>query len=138
MLSWLQPTDNLGDAERERGLRYLLLDGVSTQVMGSMTGGALLVAFALLLGASNTVIGLIAAVGPFSQLLQIPAVIVVERLRRRKVLVMSALFVARIFWVVVAVIPWLVDEEHRVEALLLSLAMYFSFASISSAAYNSW
>jgi MFS family permease len=137
-LSWLQPTDSLDDSEREQGLRYLLLDGVSTQVMGSLTGGALLVAFALLLGASNTVIGLIAAVGPFTQLLQIPAVILVERFGRRKVLVVLALLIARSFWVGIAIIPWLVPGTYRVEALLLSLVMYFSFAAISSSAFNSW
>lgn len=137
-MSWLHPTDSLDDQARSSGLRFLLLDGVSTQVMGSLTGGALLVAFALLLGASNTVIGLIAAVGPLTQLLQIPAILLVERLRLRKAIVISTLLVARCFWVVVAAIPWLVPPDHRVGWLLASLALYFSFSSISSSAYNSW
>jgi len=61
---WLEPREpaELGPHEVEHGLRLLLLDGVSSQVMGALTGGALLVAFALKLGASNKVIGLIAAV----------------------------------------------------------------------------
>lgn len=137
-LAWLEPTDGLDDHARERGLRYLQLDGVSSQVMGALTGGALLVAFALLLGASNTVIGLIAAVGPLTQLLQIPAIALVERLRRRKLLVVLSLLVARSFWFMVAAIPFVVAPPARVPALLVSLAFYFSFASISSSAYNSW
>lgn len=137
-MSWLHPTDSLDDQARTSGLRFLLLDGVSTQVMGSLTGGALLVAFALLLGASNTIIGLIAAVGPLTQLLQIPAILLVERLRLRKAIVISTLLVARCFWVVVAAIPWVVPPDHRVGWLLASLALYFSFSSISSSAYNSW
>jgi len=40
--------------------------------MGILTGGAFLVAFAVKLGASNLVIGLLAAIGPLSQLLQLP------------------------------------------------------------------
>jgi Na+/melibiose symporter-like transporter len=136
--SLLRPVDDLDERERERSLRYLLLDGVSTQVMGALTGGALLVAFALLLGASNTVIGLIAAVGPLTQLLQIPAVMLVERLGRRKALVVVCLFVARLFWMVVAAIPWIVAPPARVPVLMMSLAMYFSFSAVSSSAYNSW
>lgn len=137
-LSWLQPTDSFDEQQRERGLRLLLFDGVSTQVMGALTGGALLVAFALMLGASNTVIGFIAAVGPLSQLLQIPAIWIVEKLRRRKALVVVTLVLSRSFWVVVAGIPWFVPQQHRVGALLASLAMYFAFTSISSSAFNSW
>jgi MFS family permease len=137
-LSWLQPTDSFDEEQRGRGLRLLLLDGVSTQVMGALTGGALLVAFALMLGASNTVIGLIAAVGPLSQLLQIPAIWIVEKLRRRKALVVTTLVASRTAWFAVAAIPWLVPQQHRVTALLLSLAMTYGFASISSSAFNSW
>jgi len=45
-------------------------DGVASQAMGVLTGGAFLIAFAIKLGASNFVIGLLAAIGPLSQLLQ--------------------------------------------------------------------
>ncbi len=124
--------------EVERGLRYLLLDGVSSQVMGALTGGALLVAFALQLGASNKVIGLIAAVGPLSQLLQLPAIVLVERLRRRKALVVLVSLVGRLFWVVVAAIPFVLPPPYRVGALLASLAVYFAASSFANAAYNSW
>ena len=137
-LSWLQPTDDLDEAQRDRGLRLLTLDGMSTQVMGALTGGALLVAFALMLGASLTVIGLIAAVAPLSQLLQIPAIWIVEKLRRRKALVVVTLVASRTAWFAVAAIPWLVPQEHRVTALLVSLALTFGFASISNSAFNSW
>ena len=137
---WLEPRDQaeLGSREVERGLRLLLFDGVSSQVMGALTGGALLVAFALQLGASNKVVGLIAAVGPLSQLLQLPAIIMVERLRRRKALVVLVSLVGRLFWVVVALIPLLVPAAFRIEALVGSLAIYFAASSFASSAYNSW
>jgi MFS family permease len=135
---WLQPQERLDESEVKRGLRLMLLDGVSTQVMGSLTGGALLVAFALLLGASHTVIGFIAAVGPLAQLVQIPSILMVERIRRRKVLVVTGLLFARSFWLLVAMIPWLVDAQHRIAVLLGSLMIYFSLAAFSSAAFNSW
>src|SRR5690349_368565 len=73
------------------GLRYLIGDGVCSQVVGVLTGGVLnggafLVALALLMGASNAVIGLIAAIPPLSQLLQVPAISVVNRFRRRRLI----------------------------------------------------
>ncbi len=137
---WLQPRDTaqLDPREVERGLRLLLLDGVSSQVMGALTGGALLVAFALKLGASNKVIGLIAAVGPLTQLLQLPAIVLVERLRQRKALVVLASLVGRVFWVAVAAIPFVVPPPYRVAALLGSLTIYFATSSFANAAYNSW
>ena len=137
---WFAPPQSaqLAPGEVQRGLRFLLFDGVSSQVMGALTGGALLVAFALQLGASNKVIGLIAAVGPLSQLLQLPAIVLVERLRNRKALVVTVSLVGRLFWVVVAAIPFFVPPSLRVAALLGSLTIYFAASSFANAAYNSW
>jgi MFS family permease len=120
------------------GLRLLLLDGVSTQVMGALTGGALLIGFALLLGASNKVIGLIAAVGPLTQLLQIPAILLIEKTRQRKALVIISSLIGRSFWVVVAAIPFIVPAAYRIQVLMLSLLLYFGTSAIANSAYNSW
>ena len=87
MLRWLQPQDQIEEWQVQSGLRMLLCDGACSQAMGAFTGGAVLVAFAVLLGASNLVIGLLAAVGPLTQILQIPAVFLVDRTGVRKVLV---------------------------------------------------
>ena len=84
MFSKLQPVDHVNESEQQRGLPALLYDGMCSQVMGVFTGGAFLVGFAVLLGVSNTVIGLFAAVGPFTQILQIPSIFLVERVRLRK------------------------------------------------------
>ncbi len=135
---WLEPHTRLETADIDHGLRMLLLDGVSSQVMGALTGGALLVAFALLLGASNKVIGLIAALGPLTQLLQIPSILLVEHTRRRKMLVVAASLFARLFWIIVAAIPFLTPAEYRVPALLVSLVLSFGASAIASTAYNSW
>jgi hypothetical protein len=52
----------LDEREGDRGLRLLVFDGMCSQAMGAFTGGTVLVAFAVLLGGSNLVIGLLAAV----------------------------------------------------------------------------
>ena len=79
MIQWLRPHDQIDEQQVHTGLRMLVCDGACSQAMGAFTGGAVLVAFAVLLGASNLVIGLLAAVGPLTQILQIPTVLLVDR-----------------------------------------------------------
>jgi len=50
---------------------------------------------ALLLGASNTQVGLLAALGPATQVLQLPTVALIERWRRRKVICWWAALIGR-------------------------------------------
>ncbi len=138
MSAWLEPCESLDEREVERGLGLLTLDGVTTQVMGALTGGAILVAFALHLGASNTVIGLLAAIGPLTQLLQLPSILLVERLRRRKLVVVAALGLARTFWLLLAALVWLRSGDAGVALLLVCVACFFAFSSLGAAAFNSW
>src|SRR5687768_15858612 len=97
MLSRFNPQSTITPEELERGLRFITYDGVAAQVMVTLTGGAFLVAYALSLGASNFTIGLIAALQPLTQILQIPAIYLVERLGRRKFFVVVALTLSRFF-----------------------------------------
>lgn len=106
--------------------------------MDTFTSGAFLVSFALLLGASNTLVGLIAAVSPLTQLLQIPAIYLVDRAGSRMVFVVCSSFLSRISWLLIALIPWLVASDLRLTALFACLILYFSLGSISACGFNSW
>ena len=66
--------DKLTEEEIQFGLKAVVNDGLASQAMVTLTGGAFLIAFALKLGASNAVIGLLAAIPPLTQLLQIPSI----------------------------------------------------------------
>lgn len=138
MIGWLRPQERVDERELERGLRALTIDGACSQVMGALTGGAFLVSFALLLGAPNVVIGVLAAVGPLTQLLQLPATVLVERTRARKTLVVLAAAASRLFWLPVIALPWLVPEEDRVTVLVTCLVLYFGLGTISGCAWTSW
>jgi len=138
MMRWLHPSEKIEQHEVSSGLQMLLYDGICSQAMGALTGGAVLVAFAVLLEASNVVIGLIAAVGPLTQILQIPAVFLVDRTGLRKALVVLSSLLSRLTWLGVAAIPWIVPEEQRVGALLVCLFLYFGLGTISGCAFNSW
>ena len=54
--------DDLSEEDVQYGLRAVIKDGLASQAMVTLTGGVFLVAFALKLGASNTIIGLLAAI----------------------------------------------------------------------------
>ena len=138
MIRRLRPQEQINETELQGGLRALLYDGVFAQVMGTFTGGAFLVTFALLLGASNVVIGLLAAVGPLTQILQIPAIFLVDKTGLRKVLVVLNSLLSRSVWLVVALLPWIVPAEQRVAVLLLCLFLYFGLGTLSGCAFNSW
>ncbi len=135
---FLQPRDSVSPAEVEQGMRHLLFDGACSQVMGSLTGGAFLVAFALMLGASNFVIGILAAAGPLSQVLQIPAIVLVDRTGLRKLLVVVNSFISRLFLLAVAFVPWFVEPRYRVPVLFAGLISYFGLGTLSGCAFNSW
>ncbi len=107
--------------------------------MDALTSGTFLVAFALLLGASNTVVGLLAAASPITQLvLQIPATYVVTRTASRKPLVVLSSWCSRVSWLVVALLPWIVAQEHRRSILIACLFLYYALATISACGFSPW
>jgi len=126
------------EAALQRGLRMLVYDGLCSQVMSVLVGGAFLVQFALMLGASNTVIGLIAAVGPLAQILQIPAIYLVDGSRQRKAMTVIPAGLGRLFLLLVAGLPWLAPPAWRVPLLLGGLFMYFGLGAVAGCAWNSW
>jgi MFS family permease len=134
----LLPQDTVSESDLNRGLRMLMLDGVCSQVMGVLSGGAFLVAFAMLSGASNFIIGLIAALGPLTQVLQIPAIYLIEKTGYRKALVVVSSFFSRLFWFLIAVIPFLFPTSYRSSMLFIALLAYFGLGTISGLSFNSW
>ncbi|HXE58037.1 MAG TPA: MFS transporter [Gemmatimonadales bacterium] len=138
MPSWLEPKPQLTEHDLDHGIRLLTLDGVCSQAMGTLVGGAFLVAFALQAGASNAVIGALAAVGPVSQLAQLPAIAIINRLRRRKAVAVATALASRLTWLLIALSPWLLPRSWWVPTLLAGLVVASILGTVSGAAFNSW
>lgn len=138
MLHWLLPKETLQDEEVHRGLRMLHMDAVFAQMMAAFTVGPFMIAFAVLLGAPNVVIGLLGAIGPLSQIIQIPAILLVERTGMRKALTIGTASVARSVWIAVASIPLWVPEAWRIYAFLGCLMVFFGLTAVTSCAFASW
>jgi len=134
----LDPKETLSDEDVKKGLSYIIRDGLATQAMVTLTSGIFLVAYGLQLGASNTVIGLLAAIPPLAELIQMPAISIVEKVRNRRLVCIGASIIARLFWIVIALIPFLFGPAAAIPVLILSLLMYGSISAISHCSWNSW
>jgi len=125
------------DHDEQRTFRLILLDAIASEAMGTLSTGVFLAGFAVALGADNLAIGVLAAV-PFSvQLLQIPATLLVERLRARRDICVWAAGIGRVFLFGAASAPLLPDATG-VTTLIVSLAIYQGMAAIGGCAWNSW
>lgn len=127
----------LSPAETEQGLKFVVRDGLTTQAMLTLTGGALLTDFALKLGASQLVIGGLAAIPALAQLLQIPSVYLVERWRNRRALTVYGVVLSRSFLLLLAAIPW-VAAGSGIWLMLAALAGHWIFVAVSGCSWNSW
>lgn len=130
--------DTLANEEIEKGLRSIINDGLSTQAMVTFTSGAFLVAFALKLGASNVLIGILAAIPFLAQLIQLPSILLVEKIRNRRAISVYSSIVSRSFFILIALIPFLFSLKLGLKIMVFSLALHSIFGGISNASWNSW
>ncbi|MBN1437068.1 MAG: MFS transporter [Sedimentisphaerales bacterium] len=130
--------ETLSESQLQAALKNVIRDGVAAQSMATLTGGAFLVAFAIKLGASNFVIGLLAAIGPLSQLLQLPSIVIVEKIRNRRLITVLAAGVSRVCWLVIALIPFFVPAKIAIGVLLVLLVVISAFGAIAGCSWNSW
>ncbi len=94
LLKFLAPKPTISEKDLSRGLRWLALEGGFSMVFFSITTSGFLTAFALVLGTSNLQIGILAALPFAMQVVQIPSIWLVEHVRRRKLIAVSAWFPA--------------------------------------------
>ncbi len=130
--------DHITEAEYNRGLTGVTLDGLATKITNSLSTGAFLVAIALQFGASNLVIGLLAAIPMLTNIIQIPAVLLVEKLQARRALSVYFVFLSRAPLLLIALIPFLSHDDWRVAVLLGALLANGAFRAVSQCAWSSW
>lgn len=135
---WFNTDETLSENQVQSALKNIIRDGVASQAMGILTGGAFLVAFAVKLGASNFVIGLLAAIGPLAQLLQLPSIFIVEKIRNRRLITIVAAALSRLCWLIIALSPFIFPAKIAIAVLLILLAAVSAFGAVSGCSWNSW
>lgn len=137
-MKMFQVKDSLSADETRSALRLITIDGLAAQAMSTLTSGVFLVAFALQLGASNFVIGLLAGVIPIMQLLQVPSILLVERIGNRRAISTIASLISRMTLLLIALIPFGLSGRWALATLLFGVAMKAGLSAVSNCAWNSW
>ena len=112
-------------------------DGLCSHAMILLVTGAFLPGMAVALGAGNFVIGLLGSLAPMSQMVQIPAILLVERVGLRKLLTVVFAFISRVMLAMAALIPF-VDIAYKAYLFLGLMLLFFIFGSIAGCSWNSW
>lgn len=133
----LEPQAVISDAERDAGLRRLVVEAAYSSGTGALTSGVILTAFALHLGASNLMIGILASAPFLTQLLQVPAILIVERARARKRIAVLSSIVGRLMLLVMAATAF---SFGTVPVLIFLAAQYVlcGLSAIGACAWNAW
>ncbi|HEY96787.1 MAG TPA: MFS transporter [Dehalococcoidia bacterium] len=140
LLSFLAPKPTISDKDLSNGLRWMALEGGFSIGFFSITTSGFLAAFALALGANNLQIGILAALPFAMQIVQIPSIWLVERVRRRKLIAVSSWFSAQLLWIPMALIPLFMDVPGKgaISVLLLLMTFRGIFSAICNTAWNGW
>ncbi len=130
--------DSLTEEETRRALNQMVKQGIAAQVRLTLTESVFLVAFALLLGASNTVIGVLAAVPAITQLLQIPAVYILDKIGVRKKINLLTQLGNRVGVLLMASVPFIATGAVGIGLLVIAVASQSLFTALGSPGWNSW
>lgn len=122
----------------EHGTRRLMFDAAFATIVGTLNSGVVLVAYALLLGASSTVIGVLAAIPFLTQLLQAPAVLLLERIRSRRLVSIVSLFIARLALPLMAVLGYIENKTLALSLLVIGETVHCAFNALAGCSWNSW
>jgi len=105
----LAPSEALDEASIRDGVRWWTRNGLGAQAMDTLAAGAFITAFALQLGASPIVVGILAALPHLSQIGQIAGVYMADRLRNRRLICVLFTGVSRPLYLAMAAAALLPD-----------------------------
>ena len=136
----LSPKPTISDQDVAGGLRWLTWEGTASMGFFSITTSGFLAAYALALGCNNFQIGILAALPFLAQPIQILAIPLVERFRRRKIITLTSWIPAQLLWLPIALVPLFLDvpSASAVALLLMTLGIRGVFASVTACSWNSW
>ncbi|MBL8659298.1 MAG: MFS transporter [Rhodospirillales bacterium] len=126
------------EADLKAGLRVMVEDGLASQAMATLTTGPFLVAFALSVGANNVAVGLLAALPFLTQFFQLPAVLLVETVRRRRAICIVGEALSRASLFVMVAAAFVSRSDLAVGLLVGGLFLHTGFGAFAGCSWNSW
>jgi Na+/melibiose symporter-like transporter len=134
----------LPEGERRRGLVISVVEGLFAQSHSALTGlgvggNALTFGFALLLGAGDRALGLLAAIPPLSAAAQLVGAALVPRVAERRRLVMVSSTLSRVLWIGCGLLPLLLGPgDAALAGFLLLFVLSSALLNLSGNPWVSW
>lgn len=127
--------------EVHRSMQHAVTEGALAGISAAMTGGVVLVGFALSLGANEFIIGLIAAIQSGANLLQMRGYRLLETWRERKAMAVRFAAISRLIWIPICAlvflnVPWFTPS--RIWLFLLLFTVSAGLGVTSAVAWVSW
>ena len=123
-------------------MRWIIWDGILAGVMVVLTGGVYLTGFALMVGASQTAIGILCSLPRLSQIMQPLGAFFVERLHMRKKISVGVFGPARLLWLLILLLPamgYAGGKSRLALFVLISVAVVSSMlAGLASVSWFAW
>ena len=118
----------------------MVWEGVASGALFSLGSGGFMAAYALALGANNLQVGILAALPFITQVTQLPAILAVERFRRRKAIGIPALCAAQLLWIPIGAVPFLLETPGAaaVSVVIGLMAVRGLFAPVWATTWTSW
>ncbi len=133
----LAPVPRISPADEALALRRLAAEGAWSSAAAVLTSGVILTAFALSIGASDAMIGILASAPFLCQLLQGPAILLIERTRRRKAIAVLSSIVGRVMLLAMGAAAFL-PHPWSIVALGVGQFVLCSAGAIGTCAWNAW
>lgn len=134
----LRPDPVVTPAALAAGEHALVMDAAWASLTGAFYSGVILVAFALALGANPMQIGLLAAIPFAAQASQLPATLLIERIRQRRKIGVLVITAARVLILLLAVLAVLPDPGVGLMLLIGAQVVISVLHSVGACAVNSW
>ncbi len=122
----------------EKNKNYFVVDATLAQGMTNLSTGAFISSFALYLGASYVLVGILNALIPLAQILQIPATFLIQKYPNRKFIALFALTFSRVAVLLCGLIPLFFIKSHILPIFLVLYFIYVTSANIGGCAFSTW
>lgn len=134
----LTPQAIITEYELNAAKKNIVRDGLATESMTALSGGAFLVALALLMGANNFQIGILAALPTFTNLFQLLSIWLVRRSNNRRAVSVYSLIIARTHLILAGLTALFFSNTSGPNTIIIFLFFYYFFSSVSGPSWNSW
>ncbi len=134
----LGPMEPGMDPRRVKSHSHFILEASVGQITYTLTTGVFMTGFALYLGASDNLTGIIASIPMLMNVLQVVAALLMERVKHKKRVINLLNLAYRSIMSLAIFIPLLLPERWWVPAFVAMNVLGFLFCSVLSPSFNDW